>query len=87
MNQKGYIISVGVALLALAGCSTIQQETNSYRQSGAAAEIGCSPEEITISDVKAAYLGMMQSFKASCKGRTYQCRDQADSGIRCSQLK
>lgn len=87
MNKKGYIISVGVVLFSLEGCNTIQQETNSYRQIGAAAEIGCSPEEITISDVKVAYLGTMQSFKATCKGRKYQCRDQADSGIRCSKSK
>ncbi|MGZ3480715.1 MAG: hypothetical protein ACXU81_10225 [Myxococcaceae bacterium] len=57
---------LAVSLLLLAGCSTVPAMRNL-----SAGQLGCSPEEISIS--QAQTYGQTASWAATCRGKQYWC--------------
>lgn len=57
---------LAVSLLLLAGCSTVPAMRNL-----SAGQLGCSPEDISIS--QAQTYGQTASWAATCRGKQYWC--------------
>jgi len=76
--------------LILMACATVvcsfaslYQEMGVF-QTSSAGHVGCSPDQVEISDVSSV-IGFMYTWKATCKGRTYQCSGQG-TDVNCQRL-
>ncbi len=69
-----------VISMSLFGCTSARISSN--LASGA---IGCRPDEITILNETATFVGSMHNFEAICKGKRFICSYQPTTGINCKE--
>lgn len=70
-------VAVAMIMIMTGGCTL-----NGLKHS-AAAVIGCTPSEITISDKSIDFSGT-DYFRATCKGQSYYCSAGAKRATQCS---
>ena len=75
--QKIVLAISYLTLLIVSGCSSVEVERKQNASSGL---LGCSPQEITIKDLKRA------SWTAICKEKKYYC-SYAGASAKCSEPK
>ena len=73
--MKHLILIISIALLT--GC--VNPQVSKDLSSGA---IGCSPDEITITNEKAT-ANSIHTWTATCKGKTYHCSYHPSSNVNC----
>jgi len=73
-------IMILVVSMALFSCTSAKISSN--LASGA---IGCRPDEITILNETATFVGSMHNFEAICRGKRFICSYQPTTGINCKE--